>query len=265
MLDTVITCIHFDVAVAARNSGPQSNWGLPYNRRTSRLPWAMESFSNIDDATTALFTRMRIRLPNDVALLWDRASDLTGKLRLRERAVVRNTGPKRRREFSTGRILARRGLEQLGLPPAAIMPAPDRSPCWPESVVGSITHSESVCAVAMASADRYRSIGLDLERSAVKGSLASMILGPTEPPGYAAPELLRIVFCAKEAVYKCLFPIHARFLAFSEVEIRLDTTARSFHARLRGSIAGNNALASTQGLYETGASGVLVALILRRG
>jgi 4'-phosphopantetheinyl transferase EntD len=211
-----------------------------------------------------LFTRLRRRLPEDVAFLWARADDRASELFPEEVAVIRKAVLKRRREFSTGRVLARRGLEQLGLPPACITPAPDRTPCWPKSVVGSITHSNSVCAVAMADAGRYLGIGLDLERSEVKSSLASMILGPAEPTSYAAPEVLKIVFCAKEALYKCLFPIHAQFLAFSDIEIRLDTSTRSFEARLGGSLDGDENLASTRGLYETDASSVLGVLILPR-
>jgi len=41
----------------------------------------------------------------------------------------------------------------------------------------------------------------------------------------------RLVFCVKEAVYKCLFPITRAFLGFEDVSVELDEG--TFRARLR--------------------------------
>jgi hypothetical protein len=57
------------------------------------------------------------------------------------RAVAR-----RRDEFTTGRRLAHEALARLGCVAASLPPDRDRVPRWPESFVGTISHSGSLCA-----------------------------------------------------------------------------------------------------------------------
>ena len=67
-----------------------------------------------------------------------------------ERACLAKAVEKRRAEFGTARVCARRALAQLGFPPMPLVPNKDRSPVWPQGVVGSITHTRGYCAVIVA-------------------------------------------------------------------------------------------------------------------
>jgi 4'-phosphopantetheinyl transferase EntD len=155
-----------------------------------------------------------------------------------ERAHVRNAVAKRRAEFGTARQFARQALGTLGVPAGALVPEADRAPIWPAGVVGSITHTDQYCAVVVARSPPWRAVGLDVEtvRPLDDGVLGA-ILVPAErawldaqPP--AARDALAVVFfSAKEAFYKCQYPVTRRFLDFHEVEIRLSGDDR-FEAHL---------------------------------
>ena len=80
-----------------------------------------------------------------------------------EASFVRDAVPRRRREFAMGRACARRALARLGIENRPLLPGHDRAPVWPRGIVGSISHCEGFCAVAVARRDRTSSIGLDVE------------------------------------------------------------------------------------------------------
>ncbi|MBE0584319.1 MAG: hypothetical protein IH612_11245, partial [Desulfofustis sp.] len=70
---------------------------------------------------------------------------------------------KRQREFATGRALARHGMELLGFAPQAIPVGVMRQPVWPVGLAGSITHTNTHCAVALGKSVHVLSIGIDME------------------------------------------------------------------------------------------------------
>jgi 4'-phosphopantetheinyl transferase EntD len=156
-----------------------------------------------------------------------------------ERAVARAV-EKRRREFATGRACARRALELLGLP-AQPVPAGERGePLWPAGVVGSITHCHGYRGCAVGRADELLTIGIDAEPHE---SLPDGLLGDVAAPAEAemlrrlaagAPEIHwdRLLFSAKEAVYKAWFPLARRWLGFEDAALEIDAGRRSFAARL---------------------------------
>ena len=53
----------------------------------------------------------------------------------------------------------------------------------------------------------------------------------TQPAG-RQNDLALTVFCAKEAFYKCQYPVTGAFLEFSEVEVDLSADAGTFEARV---------------------------------
>jgi len=144
-----------------------------------------------------------------------------------ERAVE-----KRVREFATGRVLARRALERLGHPPTAIPVGPDRAAVWPQGVLGTITHTHTLCAVACSTPERSRSLGLDIERVRdMKPGLAERILRPEELETRGGRPTLAY-FCAKEAVYKCQHPLSGQFLEFQDVSVAFTPDLSSFEATI---------------------------------
>ena len=80
-----------------------------------------------------------------------------------ERAYIRGAAPGRRAEFGTARVLARRALAALGLPPVSLVPRADRAPVWPAGVAGSIAHGAGRCAVVLERSPPVRAVGLDIE------------------------------------------------------------------------------------------------------
>jgi 4'-phosphopantetheinyl transferase EntD len=164
-----------------------------------------------------------------------------------EEALLARAVDKRRREFTTGRICARRALARLGIEPAPLLPGPDREPLWPAGVVGSITHCEGYRAAVVARARDVVSVGIDAEPN---GPLPDGVLERVSLPGERAwvraaagrePAVHwdRLLFCAKETVYKTWFPLAHRWLGFEDAEITLDQAgagpaapAGQFEARL---------------------------------
>lgn len=141
-----------------------------------------------------------------------------------ERAV-----DKRRREFAAGRLLAHGLLDAVGAPRSPLLPDADRVPSWPSGVVGSITHCQSLCAVAVASASEWSGVGLDVEPAApMDEALLPQILRDAEFPRIAAlPDAVRpfggiLVFSIKEAVYKAIYPQCRVFLEFRQVELAFE-------------------------------------------
>lgn len=156
-----------------------------------------------------------------------------------ERAAIATAAPKRRREFAAVRACARRALADLGLPPSPVPPGPAGEPSWPSGVVGSMTHCQGYRACAVGRAAEFAVIGIDAEPHApLPGGVLGMVTSGEERGALtelaaAGPGTCwdRILFCAKEAVYKAWFPAAGRWLGFSDADVRIDP-AGAFHARL---------------------------------
>ncbi|HEX6452667.1 MAG TPA: 4'-phosphopantetheinyl transferase superfamily protein, partial [Trebonia sp.] len=144
-----------------------------------------------------------------------------------EAAVARAVG-KRRQEFGSARNCAREALGRLGVPPAPILPGEKGAPQWPDGVVGSITHCAGYRAAVVARARDLLTVGIDAEPAG--GALPDGVLDRVSLPAEramlgelsaAAPGVSwdRLLFSAKESVYKAWFPLARRWLGFEDAEI----------------------------------------------
>ena len=81
-------------------------------------------------------------LPDSVASaeLYDDPPDLAALPE--EEPLIARAVAKRRNEFVTVRYCARQALGELGVPPVPILKGDKGEPCWPDGVVGSLTHCE---------------------------------------------------------------------------------------------------------------------------
>lgn len=182
---------------------------------------------NMDGDTGYLF---RSLLPVEVMVAeMDPAGADPTLLYPEEQAQVANAVPARRCEYAAGRLLARSLLPRLGAPVGPLLSDSDRVPSWPPGIIGSITHCRGWCAVALARASRADGIGIDIEPAQpLPEDLAPRILTALERERIAVlPSPLRmhaerLVFCAKEAAYKALFPRTRSFLDFPELQVDLD-------------------------------------------
>jgi 4'-phosphopantetheinyl transferase EntD len=152
-----------------------------------------------------------------------------------EAAAIAASVDRRRQEFATVRWCARTALAGLGVRPAPLVPGERGAPGWPDGIVGSMTHCEGLRAAAVASKRDILTLGIDAEPdAALPDGVLRVIAGPGEaealPP--AGPVCWdRLLFCAKEAVYKAWFPLTRRFLSFDEATVTIDESG-TFTARL---------------------------------
>ncbi len=144
-----------------------------------------------------------------------------------EQALIAGAVGRRRREFATGRACAHAALAQLGLPLSPLLNGAHREPLWPAGVVGSLTHCAGYRAAAVARSAEVLSLGIDAEPDAAlpDGLLRSVGL-PAERERLAAlpagpVHWDRLLFSAKEAVYKAWFPLARRGLEFHQAEITI--------------------------------------------
>ena len=157
-----------------------------------------------------------------------------------EEAVIARAVDKRRREFTTARACARAALARLGLPPAAILPGAAGAPQWPPGVVGSMTHCAGYRGSAVAWARDVLALGLDAEPDAPlpEGVLGTVAVAEERAALRAlaqaapAPCWDRLLFSAKESVYKAWFPLTGRWLGFEDAVITFDAAGGTFAARL---------------------------------
>ena len=146
-----------------------------------------------------------------------------------EQAAIAKAVVKRRQEFITGRACARAALARLGLPPAPILRGERGQPQWPVGVVGSITHCAGYRACAVAHRRDLLTLGLDAEpHGPLPDGVLSAVAGPQEQARLAelatahpGPHWDRLLFSAKESVYKAWFPVTGEWLGFSDAAVDL--------------------------------------------
>lgn len=147
-----------------------------------------------------------------------------------EEPLIAKSVAKRRNEFITVRHCARIALGELGVPPVPILKGDKGEPCWPDGVVGSLTHCTGYRGAVVGRAGPVRSVGIDAEPHDVlpDGVLGAVALEEERHEIAALPGGLhwdRILFCAKEATYKAWFPLTRRWLGFEEAHIVFDLDA----------------------------------------
>lgn len=146
-----------------------------------------------------------------------------------EAALLTRAVAKRRREFTVVRSCARRAMEKLGVPPQPVLPGERGAPRWPAGLAGSMTHCDGYCAAALVRATDLASLGIDAE---VHGPLPEGVLPAVSLPAEAErlrrlaaqrPDVHwdRLLFSAKESVYKAWFPLTGKWLDFTEADIEL--------------------------------------------
>lgn len=158
-----------------------------------------------------------------------------------EEPLIAKSVAKRRNEFITVRYCARLALEDLGVPPVPILKGDKGEPCWPDGVVGSLTHTEGFRGAAVGRQGAVRAVGIDAEPHGVlpDGVLDAISLPDERVEIGALPDGLhwdRILFCAKEATYKAWYPVTHRWLGFEDAHIVFDVdegaTAGGFESRI---------------------------------
>ncbi|MET0698111.1 MAG: 4'-phosphopantetheinyl transferase [Mycobacterium sp.] len=142
-----------------------------------------------------------------------------------EEPLIAKSVAKRRNEFITVRYCARLALADIGMPPVPILKGDKGEPCWPDGVVGSLTHCEGYRGAVVGRRAQVRSVGIDAEPHVVlpNGVFDAVSLPVERHEMSALPGQLhwdKILFCAKEATYKAWFPLTHRWLGFEDAHIK---------------------------------------------
>jgi 4'-phosphopantetheinyl transferase EntD len=197
-----------------------------------------------------------------------------------EEALVARAVTKRRREFTAVRACARHAMEKLGVPPQPVLTGEGGAPRWPDGLVGSMTHSDGYCAAALARAVHLASLGIDAEpHSALPDDVVPFVLLPEEADrlrGLAErrPEIHwdRILFSAKESVYKAWYPLTGKWLDFTEADITVDAgpgqaLSGRFSARLLvpGPLVDGRAVGVFEGRWQVARETVTTAVTVPHG
>ncbi len=143
-----------------------------------------------------------------------------------EAACLGRSVPERQQEFAAGRLCARRALEELGVADFPVVSQADRQPVWPAHVIGSITHTQGLCAAIVGRRSLFAGLGVDSEVvGRVTAELRPRICGPEELAWIDSLPLTQhagasaLVFAAKEAFYKCQSPMTGQWLGFHDLKI----------------------------------------------
>jgi 4'-phosphopantetheinyl transferase EntD len=190
-----------------------------------------------------------------------------------EEPLIARSVAKRRNEFITVRYCARTALGDLGFPPAPILKGDKGEPCWPDGVVGSLTHCAGYRGAVVGRAGIVRSLGVDAEpHDVLPDGVLDAISLPAERAELAAlPTGVhwdRILFCAKEATYKAWFPLTKRWLGFEDAHITFDVdgsgSAGSFETTILvdGAALSGPPLSSLAGRWSVEQNLVLTAITL---
>ena len=221
----------------------------------SCLPRSLETTTIVDWQRT-----LRDLMPPKVALRCAADAPADFKLTDGELACCARFSAKRLADFRVGRYCARDVLSQLGEPGASVTIGDSREPVWPDGIVGSIAHTTGIAGAVGAYASEYRALGLDIEHAQPLAAVSEHIctqrelVGPTSR--VVGDDYLGAVFSAKEAVYKCIFPLVRRFVGFKEVEIEF-AAAETFSVVWHDDV--HDALSALQGRWRR-ADGVTMAL-----
>jgi 4'-phosphopantetheinyl transferase EntD len=177
----------------------------------------------------------------------------------------------RRREFITARRCAREALRGLGFPPVPIGTGPKREPQWPAGVVGSITHCAGYRAAVVARLTDVAALGIDAEpHEPLPAGVGDVVITPGEAamldrlsrsdPG---THWDRLLFSAKESVYKAWFPLTRRWLEFHDAKLSINPATARFTAQLTVNGAGVGwSPAAVSGRYLIARGLILTAVCL---
>lgn len=165
-----------------------------------------------------------------------------------ELALVRGAIPQRQREFSRGRFCAHEAIRRLGESASPILAEVSRKPIWPRGLLGSITHCKGYTAAVVGRTSDYGGIGIDVEENLpLPEGVWEVITTADERWQYEndmnglaiRPQVAwdRLLFSAKESVYKAWSCLTDQWLDFQDCAIRFDRASTSFSAEIRRTIA----------------------------
>ena len=137
----------------------------------------------------------------------------------------------RKEHYRSGRICAGEVLSKLGTIGQPVLRDPQtREPLWPEGISGAITHSGNWAAAAAGKTSDVLGIGIDLEdlERQVDSRISRHVCLPEEQKWLQEcgedflEQNLKIIFSAKESIFKAFFPYTRTYLHFHDARILME-------------------------------------------
>jgi 4'-phosphopantetheinyl transferase EntD len=210
----------------------------PAHTNTALLRGVLVHYLNQPERFVKLPDLTNFLLPH-VKLAYVYPLDAASELSPAEDALTHNMSAIRKAQFRAGRHCARIALERLGVRNYPILFQPERLPAWPPFVTGSISHTGEYAIAAVAPKDSVLSIGVDAEQNLpIEEALWSFIFAPEEIarlrnfPESERTLLAKLLFSAKESVYKCQYQYFSQRILFQAIGISLLPGHRRFNVHL---------------------------------
>ncbi len=162
--------------------------------------------------------------------------------------------PLRFRDFGHGRACARLALEQLELIDCPVPVGKQREPLWPDNIAGSLSHTEHFAAAVVARKSEISALGIDLEPAEdLPENILTRVCRVEEierlHPAGDRYRQAKLIFSAKESLYKTLWPILKLFIGFHDMEITLREQDCSWSATSHTDQYPTDLVARLQGRY----------------
>ncbi|MGY3679801.1 4'-phosphopantetheinyl transferase family protein [Streptomyces sp. TE33382] len=156
-----------------------------------------------------------------------------------EEDFIAGAADRRRRTFTTVRHCARQALAALGHPACPLVPGVRGAPVWPAGVAGSMTHCAGYHAAAVASRTVAASLGIDAEpHGPLPEGVCEAVTSAGERRRLSAltrrePGVHwdRLLFSAKESVYKAWFPLTGTWLGWTDAVVEIAPDTAEFRVR----------------------------------
>jgi len=148
-------------------------------------------------------------------------------LRIKKNSTLCNAVKKRKAEYLAGRYCAQHSLQQLGITGHDISIGCNRSPVWPEKIIGSISHNSNTAICIMAYKTNISDLGVDIESiiplqtaSEIKHSVINIeeekILSSQK---LTFEQSFTLAFSCKESLFKALYPSVKKYFDFNSARI----------------------------------------------
>ncbi len=242
----------------------------------------MATSSQLSTSGEALFLpdRQKLNSSVDISALFsagvltccDHRDCWQDELAPQEKIQIGDVCEKRYAEFAAGRSQARQLIAALTSTAEPLLIGDYRQPLWPENVIGSISHSDHYCAVAVVATNgstvTLEGLGIDVEpfedldpevadivitdaeRAATAEFDKVFELSGTAPlvdekaiasdPGNVrfikkpvSSKAHKLIFSIKEAIFKCCYSKVQTFIDFKQCEVKLDLASRTHQSVIR--------------------------------
>ncbi len=142
-----------------------------------------------------------------------------------EAAYLKNKPLKRIKEVTRSRACIKQCFKDLKKTYRAVLPDSEKLPSWPQGITGSISHSHDLAGSVVSLQNWCESIGFDLEKlkqRRMEEQISRYICTEEEWKIFSSLDtkdqliVSRLIFCCKEAFFKCLFPVCREFFGFKD-------------------------------------------------